>query len=240
MPQPNRILIVQAVTPGTIYEEMAQATRRAAERLGYGYHCSEIVPSDDLRGSEPPCTFKPAVVRAAIVSSNMGDWVVWLDADAILFRSLDGIASDDWDVAVTLRERHMIDHSPSPAMKFLNAGVIAIQATAIGLHFAYFWGRNTINRGNDQWGLNDTVGGDRAPDAWRGLYGQTIAAKDENYYSRPAARVHILDAVGGGWNNWIFPKSQLPAHTRVGHFKGDIKTRVDWRALVNQQELTRP
>lgn len=237
--QRDQLLILQAVTPGGVYEQMANVTRANALDLGYSYDRVELLPSDDLRGQEPPCTFKPRVVLNALfqhrqpVYADEPNWIVWIDADAILVRPIDDIAGN-WDVAVTLRERHMINHSPSEHMKFLNAGVIAIKADYHGLMFVQAWLEMTALTQNDQGGLNYAVARDLSPDGWRGLYGQTIEASIQVDSSQLRPRVRILDAVGGGWNNWLFPHGQLPDSTRIAHFKGELRDRLDWAGIVRQ------
>lgn len=224
------MLIVQACTPGGVHEEMAELTREACERLGYRYVRYPLAHSADLKGAEPPCTFKPSVIwRAMIQHADEGDPVAWIDADAVLVRPLDELTAMPFDVAVTLREPHMLGPKPginSPATEYLNAGVVFFRCSCAAFRIVDRWVRLAKERGNDQWALSDLVGacdwgGPWGLEQWRQAYDTVVP--------RLGARVKILAGCADGWNTWYF--QPVAENAKILHFKGALRTRYDWRKI---------
>lgn len=135
----SKITVVTAANKK--YEKYLKYTKESSNSFGYdcliydlgglGYGKKFEGRFSDVANAKIPC--KPSIIKDAMSSINDGDYLVWMDADALLVDSIDCIAQD-YDVGVTLRSpRHMIKHIP------LNAGVIFFRKNDRTLKFIEKW-----------------------------------------------------------------------------------------------------
>jgi hypothetical protein len=193
------LTVLTACTPD--YREMVAENYQRCRAFGYGFHWLVLDKSDDLLGDMPPCTFKPELIATSLEAEGI---TAWIDADAVVVRTLDPLESLDFDVAVTLREPDAIGAS-NPTTGFLNAGVVFFRPTAAD--FTRRWAALTRQVGNDQLALNQMVGAGWTIADWRSSYGRTFRRDDVS--------IHILPATE--WNFWHWPMPTAAA--RILHFK---------------------
>ena len=132
----------------------------------FGYYGDAMPGTDDKNPLRwrTRALFKPALVRHAI-TANPGRFVVWMDGDAMLNAPIDEIATDDYDVGVTVRRitetwrypnaaNHAFVHAAKFQVGELHAGVMFFAPTPAAGTFIEEWARLTDKLGNDQLALN--------------------------------------------------------------------------------------
>ena len=92
---------------------------------------------------------KPAVMLDALEYIPENEYLVYLDADAIIQRKIDEICQD-YDLAVTLRKQPMED----PRGSSINAGIIFVRNTSQAKEFLKIWSKLADELNGDQWALN--------------------------------------------------------------------------------------
>ncbi|HVM61071.1 MAG TPA: hypothetical protein VMV72_09405 [Verrucomicrobiae bacterium] len=138
----------------------------------FGYYGDALPGADDKNPFRwrTRALFKPALVRHAM-AANPGRYVVWMDGDAMLNAPIDEIASNDYDVGVTVRRitetwryPNAANRAFAHAAKFrageLHAGVMFFAPTEAARSFVEKWARLTDQMGNDQLALNKLVNPD--------------------------------------------------------------------------------
>lgn len=115
--------------------------KRKTEALGYpvdvydlgglGFGTPFVGRVSDEPNAKIPC--KPRIILEALKKVNDGDYVVWLDADALIQQKIDEIR-EDYDVAVTVRAPKAAEHSLP-----INAGIVFIRKTDAAIKFVNEW-----------------------------------------------------------------------------------------------------
>lgn len=117
------------------------------------------------RGYRSKSLFKPEVVKMCM--DKYDDLVVYLDGDVQLCGNIDEIATADYDVGVTLRDKSELEsqwHKEHfQIVKYVNAGVIFFNPTPATTNFVRKWQKQTDEFGNDQRALNALTCGDSYP-----------------------------------------------------------------------------
>jgi hypothetical protein len=213
------------------FKEMIAVSVRQAESLGYsttvfdlgGLGMGEPFAVDDptfrARGYYREVTsffkskalHKPEVVRRALLRH---EWVLYLDGDAVLARSVDDLPRD-FDLAVTLRLPYEMDwgslgHEITGA---INAGVIFFRSSPRTEAFVARWSALAHKLGSDQWALNQLVGPPSLDVVGtvavrEGLRVRYLTSREYNFY-------HFLT------------ENPSPA-TRIFHFKSGVRTAFRW------------
>ena len=110
--------------------------------------------------------FKPALVKKCIQEHD--DLVVYIDGDAELRDRIDEIATDDYDVGVTVRDPIEMQgdwyEEYFDIVKYVNAGVIFFNPGAATSRFLDRWETLTEQVGNDQMALNKLTCADHRPE----------------------------------------------------------------------------
>lgn len=130
--------------------------KKTTEALGYsvdvydlgglGFGTPFVGKVSDEPNAKIPC--KPRIILEAIKKVDDGDYVVWLDADALIQQRIDEIR-EDYDIAVTVRAPKSVEHSLP-----INAGIVFIRKTPAALKFVTDW-MNLAEQGvSDQPPLN--------------------------------------------------------------------------------------
>ena len=93
---------------------------------------------------------KPNLILNALSKIPKDEFLVWLDADTLIFGNVEEIIGE-YDIGVTVRKKK----SKKIQEAWINAGVIFIKHTAASINFIESWKRLTKYRGGDQWALNE-------------------------------------------------------------------------------------
>jgi cytidyltransferase-like protein len=91
---------------------------------------------------------KPEIIQDALEQVEFNDYVVWMDADTILWDTLEDIRGD-WDIGVTARTQKSREFSMP-----INAGVVMVKKTPWALEFVEQWVEQCKNGISDQQELN--------------------------------------------------------------------------------------
>lgn len=150
---------------------------------------------------------KPFIILDALDHVEENEFVVWMDADTLLFNTIDEII-DDYDIGVTIRKEK---HKSSKA-RTINAGVIFARNTLASREFLQRWGEKSMKLGGDQWALNELC------DFPLGEVGKTK---------------EVLGAVVKGfpcsvYNNFYFNKHQSEI-AKIVHYKSDFRKKYPYK-----------
>jgi hypothetical protein len=134
--------------------------RRTTEALGY---TTMVFDLGDLGFGEPfegrvsdvplhtiPC--KPRLIRKALERVPANDYVIWLDADAIMQARIDEICQN-YDLGVTMRTKIGND----PRVGAINAGIVFVRNTAATRRFLDVWAAKSDLLDGDQSALNALI-----------------------------------------------------------------------------------
>ncbi len=112
--------------------------------LGFGKPFSGRF-SDEVN-AKIPC--KPHIISDALELIKDGEYLVWLDADALIYQNIDEIAQD-YDIGVTVRAPKAVEHQLP-----INAGIVFIRKTAAARDFIEKWKELSDQGVSDQPPLN--------------------------------------------------------------------------------------
>ena len=142
---------------------------------------------------------KPAIIKDALDQVEFDDYVVWMDADTILWDTLDNIKGD-YDLGVTVRT----SKSREVGMP-INAGVVIVKKTTASLEFLEKWVLKCASGESDQRELNTLVkvsSTDVDTDVIsKGVIFRVFSCKE--------------------YNNFYFKKTQLDA--KITHYKSSVR-----------------
>ena len=221
----SKIIVITAANEK--FKELAKMTIKSAEDLGYetvAYDLGNLgfgKPFEgrvfDQVGGKIPS--KPSIILDALNCVNDNDFVVWLDADAILWSRIDEIVGD-YDIGVTVRKPKTTENGFP-----INAGVVFVKKTPHALNFVHEWIKECVTATSDQAVLNGLCRVTSED------VNNTVLWKDTNI------RVFPCDV----YNNFYFKKSQL--HAKITHYKSKLRSWWPRRAIQkipkNANEETR-
>lgn len=104
----------------------------------------------------PPCYFKPAIISHKLRQLDEGEFLVFLDADAHIHKSIDEITYSDYDIGLTEREKEGKD----PREGKVNAGVMFLRNCDNTRSFVQEWNRLAHELKGDQHALNSLLSWD--------------------------------------------------------------------------------
>ena len=135
----NNITVVLAGDKN--YKAFVENGKKTTEALGYpvsvydlgglGFGTPFVGRVTDEPNAKIPC--KPRIILEELKKTNDGDYVVWLDADAIIQHRIDEI-KEDYDIGVTVRAPKLVEHSLP-----INAGIVFIKKTPAAIKFVNKW-----------------------------------------------------------------------------------------------------
>jgi hypothetical protein len=184
--------------------------RRTTEALGY---TTMVFDLGDLGFGEPfegrvsdvplhtiPC--KPRLIRKALERVPANDYVIWLDADAIMQQRVDEICQD-YDLGVTMREKFAQD----PRVGAINAGIVFARNTPVMSKFLDLWTNRAEELDGDQSALNSLI---------------TLEKADrDQLVSRHDIRVQVFPCAV--YNNFSFKDDMSQA--KIIHYKSKHRAR---------------
>lgn len=100
----------------------------------------------DERNAKIPC--KPHIIRDAMDSINDNEYLVWTDADALIYKNIDEIKLD-YDIGVTVRDMKSKEHDTP-----INAGIVFVRKTPGAFKFLDKWCELSDQGVSDQPPLN--------------------------------------------------------------------------------------
>jgi len=152
---------------------------------------------------------KPDIILDALNQIENNDYLVWLDADTILWDTIEEIKLE-YDIAVTLRKPKELENDLP-----INAGVIFFRKNSNTINFINRWSKACENSKSDQLELNNLLN-------LKNSDLNTVCVK-ENL----TVQVFSCDI----YNNFYFKKSQL--HAKITHYKSKHRFRWPDRTTVN-------
>ena len=173
-----------------------------------------------IKGYKSKSLFKPDLVRNCI--NEHEQLTVYLDGDALLCDKIDEIATDDYDIGVTLRDKDELKEEwyeeLHDIVKFVNAGVIFFNHTAATMRFIDTWHDLTEEVGNDQMALNQLTCTDDYPKEYSV---ETINGIRVKYF--PCRK----------YNNYYMDQG-LDSGIKIMHFKGPVRHMypIDWKTRI--------
>lgn len=149
-------------------------------------------------GAKIPC--KPHIVKDALSRIPENEYVVWFDADALIFDRIDEI-QEDYDVGVTVRLPKAVENS-NP----INAGIIFFKNTPKARNFVQQWADLADKDVSDQPPLNRLA--------------KVVCADLGKTLDRDGVRVKIYP--GEIYNNVYFGKKDKPG-IKIKHYKSKLR-----------------
>ncbi len=138
------------------YKPYVEQGIRYTQKLGYDVLAYDLgglgfgIPFQgrfaDNANAKIPC--KPHIIRDALSRISDNDFVVWLDADALIFQPIDEIIAD-YDIGVTLRAQKLVEHSLP-----INAGIVFVRKSPMAAKFVNEWAELSDAHVSDQPPLN--------------------------------------------------------------------------------------
>ena len=165
--------------------------------LGYGEKFEGRVSSG--KNAKIPC--KPEIIQHAMKTIRPGDWIAWIDADAVVKKKFDEIKGN-YDIGVTMRQPKANLHDLP-----INAGIVFVQKTPRAEEFVQQWIDLAKNHTSDQFVLNKML---------------NIKLDD---YNKLVFRGQTAVRVWKCWdyNNFYFKKPQT--HAKILHYKSKFRWR---------------
>jgi hypothetical protein len=123
------------------FEAYVKKGKETTEALGYevlvydlgglGYGTSFTGRVSDAVNAKIPC--KPHIILDALNLVDDNEYLVWLDADALIIDQIDEI-QEDYDIGVTVRQPKAVEN-----MLPINAGIVFVKKTDSAIRFVKEW-----------------------------------------------------------------------------------------------------
>ena len=148
--------IVAVTAANEKFKQLCKMCVDSIEDLGYKvlvYDLGDLGFGEPFNGrvhdaSNAKIPSKPAIIKDALNQVNYDDYVIWMDADTILWDTLDDIKGD-YDLAVTVRTLKSRENDMP-----INAGVVILKKTPWALEFVDKWVKKCETGISDQRELN--------------------------------------------------------------------------------------
>jgi len=142
---------------------------------------------------------KPGLIMETLKTVNDGDYVVWLDADALIEQPIDEIMFD-YDIGVTVRQPKQIENSLP-----INAGIVFVRKTKAALDFVERWMTLCETGISDQQELNKLC--------------KVTTEHTDTTVIRGYVRIRVFPCKI--YNNFYFAKKKVP-HAKIKHYKSKL------------------
>lgn len=150
---------------------------------------------------------KPYIILDALDKVGENEFVVWLDADTLLFDNIDEIVSE-YDIGITIRKEKNSFHKA----RTINAGVIFARNTPASRAFIQSWGEKSMELGGDQWALNELC---KFPVKEVGNTKEVLGATVKGFSCVT-------------YNNFYFVKGQSE-RAKIIHYKSDFRKKYPYK-----------
>jgi hypothetical protein len=164
--------------------------------LNYGKPFSGRV--SDAVNAKIPC--KPHIILDALNSIDDNEYLVWLDADALIVDSIDEI-QEDYDIGVTVRQPKAIENTMP-----INAGIVFIRKTPAAIDFVKKWISLSDQDVSDQPPLNRLA--------------SVVCADIGSTVIRDNTKVKVYPC--SVYNNFYFAKKNKPG-IKIKHYKSKLR-----------------
>jgi hypothetical protein len=164
--------------------------------LGYGKPFNGRV-SDEIN-AKIPC--KPHIILDALKFVNDNEYLIWLDADALIFERVDEI-QEDYDIGVTVRQPKNVENTMP-----INAGIVFVRKTPMAIEFIKKWINLSDQGVSDQPPLNELA---------------SVVCKDiGSTVSRHGSKIKVYPCAV--YNNFYFAKKDRPG-IKIKHYKSKLR-----------------
>lgn len=203
----SKIRLITAHDDASYYGEMALVAKEYAKRQGYSL---EITKTTNVKHS------KAKLMKDALTE----DWVIWMDADSMLFNTIDELFDSEHDLALPILEpvykKGVLRNIYSKYGAFLWSGFVAVRNTERGRQFLDDWAGCPQETRSDQLDLNNL---------FEGHIDTSIFGKEGETLNIDGLKIHLLDAdiycSRKAIDNMVLPEE----HVKVIHFIGVLQRR---------------
>jgi hypothetical protein len=165
---------------------------------GLGYGKPFIGRVSDEVNAKIPC--KPHIILDALTSVEDSQYLVWLDADALILERIDEI-QDDYDIGVTVRQPKNIENTMP-----INAGIVFIKKTPEAIEFIKKWIELSDQGVSDQPPLNQLA--------------SVVCADIGSTVIRDNTKIKVYPCAV--YNNFYFAKKDKPG-IKIKHYKSKLR-----------------
>jgi len=149
-------------------------------------------------GAKIPC--KPHIIKDALARIPENEYVVWFDADALIFDRIDEI-QEDYDIGVTVRQPKAVEN-----MLPINAGIVFIKKTTEAISFIKNWIELSDKDVSDQPPLNKLS--------------SVVCADIGSTVIRNGTKIKVYPCAI--YNNFYFAKKDKPG-IKIKHYKSKLR-----------------
>src|SRR6056300_617418 len=143
---------------------------------------------------------KPGMIMETLKKVEEGDYVVWIDADALIEDRIDEIMFN-YDIGVTVRQPKQKENSLP-----INAGIVFVKKTPAAIKFVEEWIKLCETGVSDQQELNKLC---------------QVTTKDTNTtVVRHNTSIHVFEC--RVYNNFYFAKKAAP-QAKIKHYKSKLR-----------------
>lgn len=164
--------------------------------LGYGKPFQGRV--SDTVNAKIPC--KPHIILDALGSIKENQYLIWLDADALILDRIDEIMLE-YDIGVTVRQPKAKEN-----MLPINAGIVFVKKTERALQFVKKWIELSDNHVSDQPPLNELA--------------KVVCADIGSTVIRDSVKIKVFPCAT--YNNFYFAKKDKPG-IKIKHYKSKLR-----------------
>jgi len=165
---------------------------------GLGYGKPFVGRVSDEVNAKIPC--KPHLILDALTSVDDNQYLVWLDADALILERIDEI-QDDYDIGVTVRQPKNIENAMP-----INAGIVFIKKTPEAIEFIKKWIELSDQGVSDQPPLNQLA--------------SVVCADIGSTVIRDNTKIKVYPCAV--YNNFYFAKKDKPG-IKIKHYKSKLR-----------------
>jgi len=190
------------------FEAYVKKGKETTEALGYevltydlgelGYGKPFVGRVSDEVNAKIPC--KPHIILDALDSVEQNEYLVWLDADALIIDRIDEI-QEDYDIGVTVRQPKSVENALP-----INAGIVFVRKTDAAIDFLQKWITMSDQGVSDQPPLNKLS--------------SVVCADIGSTVIRDGTKIKVYPCAV--YNNFYFAKKDRPG-IKIKHYKSKLR-----------------